>query len=437
MTKFLFALFLLISFVGFSQQDLRVRFVSQSTLKPVMAINCVLYQEDLLYSTAQTDSIGVITFENLPEGIYFLVVIDSRFESVRKRITLNSNSLQVEFDVRLLPITYQEISEVTVKAPGVVDTVFGNDKWHVQDFEVLKNGDLVILAYQKNQRKGSELILFNGIRILQSIPLVGISKSLVLDYRGVVHVVSETGLASFIPTSVGFQLAQVPKEYFYKYIAPIIDTVQMSLYFSNFDKNYPEFDYYRFNREDSTYFKIRTIKDDLMMELYRSEYKWVDVRTKLWAKNLENETGIDAEIWVGANYFTRSIYYKSLYAPIFQADQLWYIFDYYTNNLFVHSLEGTELANYALTHHLGKKDTGFQHLLQDPSNQKVYAYYEKSGKSYVGRVNLPGGTVNNLNELNFRYIEKVLIYGNQIYYIYRPFESTQKRFLYRERIGEI
>lgn len=36
-----------------------------------------------------------------------------------------------------------------------------------------------------------------------------------------------------------------------------------------------------------------------MMELYRSEFKYVDVRTKLWAMDKEHETGIDKEIWVG------------------------------------------------------------------------------------------------------------------------------------------
>ena len=54
-----------------------------------------------------------------------------------------------------------------------------------------------------------------------------------------------------------------------------------------------------------------------MMELYTSEYKWMDVRTKLWAKNKEIETGIAAEVWVGANYFTQSLYYEEAYAPMF------------------------------------------------------------------------------------------------------------------------
>jgi hypothetical protein len=118
-----------------------------------------------------------------------------------------------------------------------------------------------------------------------------------------------------------------------KYIFPVVDTVQSKLFFSNFNPNYPAFDYLAFDQLDSTYSKIMEIKDDLMMELYRAEYKWVDVRTKLWAANKEIETGIDKEIWVGANYFTNTVYYKELYAPMFRRNDSIYVFDYYKDLL--------------------------------------------------------------------------------------------------------
>ena len=47
------------------------------------------------------------------------------------------------------------------------------------------------------------------------------------------------------------------------------------------------FEYFTFDQLDSSYKKIMHIEDDLMMELYSAEYKWADVRTKLWAKNKE------------------------------------------------------------------------------------------------------------------------------------------------------
>jgi hypothetical protein len=82
-------------------------------------------------------------------------------------------------------------------------------------------------------------------------------------------------------------LGQIPKDNFFQYVTPIVDTNASKLYFSNFNKDYPIFDYVIFDINDSTYRSILNIKDDMMMELYRSEYKWVDVRTKIWAQNKE------------------------------------------------------------------------------------------------------------------------------------------------------
>jgi len=183
------------------------------------------------------------------------------------------------------------------------------------------------------------------------------------------------------------------------------------------------------------YEKFRTIRDDLMMELYLAEYKWVDVRTKLWAKNLEYETGIDAEIWVGANYFTQSIFYKELYAPFFKVDNELIVFDYYRNQMFIHDANGLVLGSGAIEHHLDKKNSGWKaELLQDRKFGNIYAWYEKAGISFLGRINSQTGDIPSKYQLNFKYLEGIQVHDNFVYYIYRPFESSQKKFLYKEKL---
>jgi len=179
---------------------------------------------------------------------------------------------------------------------------------------------------------------------------------------------------------------------------------------------------------------ILDIQDDLMMELYRSEYKWVDVRTKLWAKNLENQTGIDAEIYVGANVFTQSLYYEPVYAPLFLVQDTLYIFDYPKDMLRVFSIDGKLLRSVPIFHHYHSRQTGFKkNLQQDRKTGQIYTLYEQEGHAYVGLVDLRTGMVTQKVKLAFRYVEKIRIYDNEIYYIYRPFESTQKKFLYKQK----
>jgi hypothetical protein len=186
---------------------------------------------------------------------------------------------------------------------------------------------------------------------------------------------------------------------------------------------------------DSTYSKIINIKDDLMMELYRSEYKWVDVRTKLWAKNLELETGIDAEVYVGANYFTQSLYYKELYAPLFHRNDSLFVFDYYADKLFTFDAAGNKLDSVSIYHHYHPKSTGWKkHLIQDQITGQVYAVFDKAGFTYLGRIDTKTGEIAEKVRLEFRYIDKISIHNNFIYYVYRPYESVQKKFLYKERL---
>jgi hypothetical protein len=172
-----------------------------------------------------------------------------------------------------------------------------------------------------------------------------------------------------------------------------------------------------------------------MMELYRSEYKWVDIRTKLWAKNLDNQTGIDAEIYVGANVFSKSLYYEPVYAPLFLSNDTLYIFDYPKDMLRVYTTDGRLLRSIPIFHHYHAKQSGFQkNLQQDRKTGKIYTIYEQEGYFHVGLIDLKTGVVVQKVKLAFRYVEKVRVYDNQIYFVYRPFESTQKKFLYKQKI---
>ena len=172
-----------------------------------------------------------------------------------------------------------------------------------------------------------------------------------------------------------------------------------------------------------------------MMELYRSEYKWVDVRTKLWARYKELETGVDKEVWVGAKYFTHSLYYEPLYAPIFHRNDSILLFDYYKDHLFTYDLNGNKVDSVAMFHHYKPKATGWsKNLVQDRVTGEIYAQFEKHGKSYLGRVDVRTGEIVERVQLEYKYVENIKVHNNFVYYIYREFESAQKKFLYKEKL---
>jgi len=348
----------------------------------------------------------------------------------------SSNNVDtIRITVKMELSRVRELKDVVVKPPGAPDTVFESKRLSVADFEILPDGRLLLLTCPKQLKKGSELLLYDGSEVLGSFTVPGIAEELVRDFRGNAHVVCKENVFGITVLGDQVSIATLEKDFFMKYVAPILDTSHTKYFLSNFNRWYPAFNYYAFDQTDSTYLDLIHIEDELMMELYRSEYKWVDVRTKLWAKNKENETGIDAEIWVGANYFTQSIYYKELYAPLFKKNDTLYVFDYYHDRLCSFKITGEQLDSIPIYHHYHPKATGWKkQLIQDRATGELYALFEKGGYAFLGRVDLKSGEIMEKVQLEFKYVEKIAVHDNFVYYVYRPFESPQRKFLYKERL---
>lgn len=352
---------------------------------------------------------------------------------VKRKLSSKNKLDTVRYEVKLKYVRTQSVGEMVVTAPGVPTTVYGSEREHVSDFEILKNGDLLLLTYPKQLKKGSELLIYDGKNVQNRFKIPYKAEELIHDFRGNAHVVCESDVIGVHVDDSKVSISALDLAYYMKYIAPIVDTNKSNMYFSTFNKDYPAFDYFLYDQLDSTYSKILEIKDDLMMELFRSEIKWVDVRTRIWAKNKELQTGIDAETWVGANYFTQSVYYKELYSPLFHRNDTLFVFDYYKDKLRTYDKEGQIIDSVSIYHHYDKRKTGWKkNLVQDRKTGQIYGVYERAGYTYIGWIDTETGEIKEQVKLKHRYIHNVAIQNNQVYYVYRPYESIQKKFLYKE-----
>lgn len=346
---------------------------------------------------------------------------------------LNRDTLKVTVYMRYS----KTLEEFVVYPAGVPKPIFTSQRVSVDDFEFLPDGRMLLLTYAKNKKRGTELFLYDGTDIQAEIPFEKdeFGLELIKDFRGNPHVVTDKNVYGITAIDNNVAIGGLEKEYFMSYIAPIVDTSVSKYFFSNFNDLYPAFEYFSYDLLDSTYRKIANVEDELMMELYRSEYKWVDVRTKLWAKEKENETGIDAEIWVGASYFTQSIYYKELYAPLFKRNDTLFLFDHYKNLLFRYDDKGNQLDSLPIFYHLQAKKTGWKkQLIQDQTTGEVYIVYENTGQYKLQRIDLVTGQLQEIIPLHYKYPDKILIRSNSIYYTYHEFETAKKKYLYAERM---
>lgn len=318
------------------------------------------------------------------------------------------------------------------------EVAFSSERISVSDYVVYGEDSLLILAYPKRLGVSNELLWYVRDTVVSRREGGPSAKRLIRDYRNRVYLRFEDK-DYFIEDFDNLDLVLVDRAQLKTYVQPILDTLDnKGMFFTNYNELYPAYDYYQIDLSDTTESVLHHIEDKEMMEHYRAEYKWADVRTKLWAWEMEDETGIDRQTWVGANVFTRSIYYEKPYGNFFLKDSIAYVFDFYQDHLFKYNGESKILIDsVAISFHKdGRKPKWTKKLIQDPVTKKAYTYFDDAGYTDVYEIDLASGKLLDKYTLFNRYVENIQVYNNEIYYIYRPFESMQKKYLYKEDLND-
>jgi hypothetical protein len=434
MQRFLITLFLIINISLFGQESYTLQGVvinergEKITNVEVMSANeqMAITKNGLFFVEMKLNNIQSFTFNHIG-------YVNKTYKVKKNWPRKAKNDTLVRYFK--LETSSNELDPVDISFNNKPKRVFGSDTIGVEDFELLED-KILLLGSTKSLKRQSTLYLTDRKQeILHTLYLPDIAVELVRDFRKEIHVICQDKVFHVAIKNDSLNLEYIDEEYFYTYLAPIVDTIKTDLYFSNYSENYPAFEYSSYNREDSIVTKIRTIEDKLMMELYRSEFKYVDVRTKIWALEMEQESGIDKEVWVGATHFTSSIYYEELYAPMFKKQDSLFIFDHYDDYIFKYHTEKGLIDSVPITYQLKPMRTGWKkNMVQDSENEAIYAHFDNAGYAYLKKINTNNGQVAKTHKLFYRYVEKIRVKNGYAYYIYRPFESMQEKFIYREKL---
>ncbi len=328
------------------------------------------------------------------------------------------------------------------------DTVWGSKELNVADFAFVPQG-LLLLTYEKEDRwkrqEEASVTLYSGCRLIlldkegKEVTrklVTEISKDLYTGYfedaflrcrKNTYHIHIEDDLIQLFPIS---------ESDFEKGIKPVVDTLGTLTYFSNFDENYPAFQYMIFDQRDSTYNSFRYIIDEEMMRMLRSEYKYLDPRGKVEALNFELRTGMDKEVIAAyMRGFQNTHYYEKLNVPLIVSRDTLMIFDHKHDKMIRFDWRGQALDSILISYHkLKKPERWSEQLMKDKESHLIYTYSQKNGYTYVKQIDTRTGNSLPSIKLSNRYVSNIRINDGWAYYIYRPFENSQQRFLYKERI---
>lgn len=348
-----------------------------------------------------------------------------------QRSIKKGNAILIELEFRY---DGQLSGEYNISATYKPTIAFSSEVISVSDFVVVNQTTMVLLAYPKRLNAGSELIWYVNDSIVSRRNVPEKAIRLDTDYRNRIYLRCEYNDFQ-LKNDEFLTLVKVPRAQLDNYVRPILDTLNNEqLFFTTHKSHYPAFDFFKVQMKDTSHSVVHHIEDTEMMEFYRAEYKWADVRTKLWAWDMEAETGIDREIWVGANVFTNSIYYEAPYSEFFLVKDEVFVFDFYRDFLYKYDASsGEKLDSSAIVFHKDPRKTGWERrLVQDPITKNIYTMYDNAGYTDVYQIDLNNGKRMDKFTLFYRYVENVQVYNEELFYIYRPYESLQKKYIYKE-----
>ncbi|MDP2386052.1 MAG: carboxypeptidase-like regulatory domain-containing protein [Bacteroidota bacterium] len=384
----------------------------------------------------ETDKKGIFEFFIPKVKHVTLLFSNLNYKKEIKEIEVDEDDT-IRISVSMKNFTYElPIMDITSKPKP--DTVFGTQKFSIIDFDFFEDKYFLLTIDRKTDKPFIRLA-DEAESILHSLPIpeeAGKIKDLYHDFMGYTNIMCEKTIYRLLVRNDKILLAALPVEDYNALVKPIIDTVNSQLLFSNYSKDYPLFNYFSYNMNDSTKKEIHTVEDAELMHAYRFEYYSLKTRDKLIARDIEREYGVDKHIAAAMiSGFTQSLFYTPLYAPLYIISDTICVFDHYKDCLFHYNNKGIKIDSVKINYHHPKNWKEWKRMmLKDFTEDKIYAVYDNSGHKYLKKINTKNGKDEGKYPIIHYSADKIRIRDGYIYYVYRPFGTMQEKYLYKEKI---
>ena len=325
--------------------------------------------------------------------------------------------------------------------------LFKDEESHVMDFEFIDDS-LLILTYEKEKMfrrsteqskslyQGCKLLLVSpNSKVLEEHAMIDLVEGFYKDVLGQIFVITENTVFHVQVNRERLHLEPVNRQFFDERINPVKAAIDSNFVMDNYVWHYPEFSFFIQSPDSEKPEIMRTIRDNFTMELFRAEYKYMNNRDKLWAIRKEMETGVDKEVLAAYRTgFQSSLYYQSLYAPVFEWRNSYLVFDHHNGFIYRHDSVGISIDSVSIEYLNIRHQKFTDEIIADKSQDEFYAVFKKSGIKYLGNLNIDSGKAEDISRLYYPYPENIKIRDGSAYYLYRKPEDAQYTYLYSESI---
>jgi hypothetical protein len=330
------------------------------------------------------------------------------------------------------------LDSVTVFSQHVPETLVGKIDYSIFDFEFID--DKFILLTSENSLNDASIKLSNDDgEILDNFDIpkqAGKFKNLTHDFQKNIYLICEELIYKIEAVNIRLCVSQVTKNSFYTYIFPVADSADNYFYFSNKTDMYPSFNYYFAKLYDTIPNLLGTVTNKDLLRYYNLEYYYLPPRAQLEARRTAAKLKIDKHIVAAMmSGFTQNMYYEPIYAPLLIFNDTIHLFNHYENLIYHYNKQHKLIDSVKIDYHHPKNWREWKKkILVDDSEKKCYAMFSKNCHYYLKRINYFSGKEILTYHLKNHSAENLKIKNGYVYYVYRPFSSTQEKFLYREKI---
>lgn len=424
---------------GMAQHTMHGKVVDAATLQPLPGAHIRIGDAQ---AGAVADREGVFALRSSAEDGVLLEVSYTGYATLRKALERD------ELEEPLILSMHREavvLATAVVVAEPVPEVVYQDADLHVGAFLAVDEG-VWVLSYERPQLWHSEAEA--GQRVMRAARIVLLDAlfrevararipedacGLAEDFAGRAVVLGRR--FAWFPRLDGDSIlfGRMALEQYHQAVQPWTDSLAGQLIGSNRDATYPAFDHIAHDPSEGTDRIICSIRDDETMSLFRSQYKYMSGRDKVFAMDLEKETGVDREVIAGyMTGFQHDLYFHEPYAPLFVSHDTLLVFDHYKERLRRFAETGQEFAEVAINYQHMREWTGS--LVQDRMTGLVHVLFRRGSRVWLRAIDATSGELGDASELKYPYPEEVQVADGWAYYVYRPYGSLLRRTLFRERL---
>jgi hypothetical protein len=417
---------------------------------------CANAQEDIVVMGVITNAANGQTIENVHVKVNQRNIIvkadnNGKYKIVlqkRKRLTLVFS--HVSYNIVYEPINpikdtvilnvklHQKIVELPVFEPKDLDKpqiVFKSAKINIADYEFYED-NFLFLVYGKRLNKESEIYLVDeNEKIISKHFVPGEPVELYTDYLGNINLICKRAIYRVGIQNKKISIYELSLDDFNQLIKPIVDTLESSLLFSDFLKQFPRFKYYAFNPKDTSVSLIKEVVHKDMDWKYQFEYEFLGNADKQFAKRMAKRLkGYDKfDVAASMTGFSSGFLYETVYAPMFVINDTINIFDHSEGKIWKFVNDTFPAGEVRFMYHKPKKRNSWKRqLIMDEVSGEVYAVFLKNGYYYLKQIDVNSGKISGEKKITFQFVSKLKIKNGFIYYTYKPKQTLQKKFLYKE-----